>query len=312
MTKVSVIIPVYNAGIYLRRCMDSITSQTLCDIEIACVNDGSTDGSLAILQEYAAKDNRVKVISQENKGQSAARNRALRAVNGEYVFFLDSDDFIHSQTLEILLKTAHKSGCSVVSTEKVKVYDGDNPYNMDNIQYYHHKQPLEHILSTNIASSSVVWNKLYKAELVKDFLFVEGIYFEDWPWTTCLFAKIKEYASVPYGLYGYNNDNESIMRSSFTVRKINDYATGIRKVQAFFAKSEYSAQWPLVRSMRISASLKMMVNKTYHEKNGQPALDKHLFAVLKDLHQAQCFKYRELPTRVLLRIFRIWVRNLVK
>lgn len=312
MPKVSIVIPVYNTEKFLVRCLNSVLCQSVPDVEIICVNDGSTDGSLAILQEYAAKDNRIKVISQENKGQSAARNRALRAVNGEYVFFLDSDDFIHSQTLEILLKTAETTGCSVVSTEEVKVYDGDNPYNMDNIQYCYHQKPLEHILSTNIASSSVVWNKLYKAELVKDFLFVEGIYFEDWPWITCLFAKIKEYASVPYGLYGYNNDNESIMRSSFTVRKINDYATGIKDVQAFFAKSEYSAQWPLVRSMRISASLKMMINKTYHEKNGQPALDKHLFAVLKDLHQAQCFKYRELPVKVLLRISKIRVRNLVR
>ena len=312
MTKVSVIIPVYNTGKYLRCCLDSVTKQTLSDIEIACVNDGSTDGSSDILKEYAAKDNRIKVISQENKGQSAARNLALRMVSGEYVFFLDSDDFIHPQTLEILLKTAQKSGCSVVSTEKVKIYDGNNPYNADNISYCVHQNPLEHILNTNIASSSVIWNKLYKADLVKERPFVEGIYFEDWPWTTCLFAEIKEYATVPYALYGYNMENSSTMRSVFNVRKINDYATGIKAVQAFFSKPEYAAFWSFVRSKRVAASLKMMINKTYHEKEGQPALGKHLFAVLKSLHLAQSFKYGELPIKVLLRIAKIWIRNLVK
>lgn len=312
MPKVSIVIPVYNTEKFLARCLNSVLAQSMPDIDVLCINDGSTDGSSAILKEYAAKDNRIKVISQENKGQSAARNLALRMVSGEYVFFLDSDDFIHPQTLEILLKTAQKSGCAVVSTEKVKVYDGNNPYNVDNVSYCVHQNPLEHILNTNIASSSVIWNKLYKADLVKERPFVEGIYFEDWPWTTCLFAEIKEYATVPYALYGYNMENPSTMRSVFNVRKINDYATGIKAVQAFFAKPEYAAFWPLVRSKRVSASLKMMINKTYHEKEGQPALDKHLFAVLKSLHLAQSFKYGELPIKVLLRIAKIWIRNLVK
>lgn len=92
--KVSVILPVYNVSEYLRQCMDSIVGQTLKDIEIICVDDGSTDDSLEILKEYEAKDKRVKVIEQKNAGAGAARNNGLAIATGEYLSFLDSDDFL--------------------------------------------------------------------------------------------------------------------------------------------------------------------------------------------------------------------------
>lgn len=92
MMKLSVIIPVYNAERYLRRCLDSVLAQTLRDIEIICIDDGSTDGSVAILAEYAAKDVRIRVLRQENRGQGVARNRGLAVAHGEYVYFMDADD----------------------------------------------------------------------------------------------------------------------------------------------------------------------------------------------------------------------------
>ena len=100
MAKVSVILPVYNAGKYLHQCMDSIVNQTLKDIEIICVDDGSSDNSLEILRQYAEKDERVKVIAQANGGAGAARNNGLRAATGEYLSFLDSDDFFELDMLE--------------------------------------------------------------------------------------------------------------------------------------------------------------------------------------------------------------------
>ena len=312
MPKVSIVIPVYNTEKFLARCLNSVLSQSVQDWEAICVDDGSTDNSSKILEEYAAKDDRIKTISQENKGQSVARNRAMLEITGDYVFFLDSDDFIHQQTIEILLTVAERTGCAVVSTEETKKYGGDMSYDLDNLQFTIHQKPLEHILTTNIASSSVIWNKLYKAELVKNRPFIEGIYFEDWPWVTCLFAKIDKYASVPYALNGYNTENESTMRSVFTKRKIGDYVMGIKAVQDFFANSEYTYLWPLVRAKRINASIKMMINKTYHEKSGQPELDEYLMAQLKELHQKDSFKYGELPFKVLLRIFKIWRRNVLK
>ncbi len=113
-TKVSVILPVYNVSDYLRQCMDSIVGQTLKDIEIICVDDGSTDDSLAILKEYEAKDQRVKVIQQANAGAGAARNKGLEIATGEYLSFLDSDDFFEPDMLEKAWSKAHETRAQVV------------------------------------------------------------------------------------------------------------------------------------------------------------------------------------------------------
>lgn len=101
MVKVSVVIPVYNTE-YLRKALDSIVNQTLKDIEIICVNDGSTDGSLGILEEYKDKDSRIKIFSQENQGQGAARNYGLNEVSGKYTYFMDSDDILELNALKEL------------------------------------------------------------------------------------------------------------------------------------------------------------------------------------------------------------------
>ena len=100
--KVSVIIPVYNTEKYVRQAVVSICRQTLKDLEIIIVNDGSTDGSMTILEELAAQDERIKLFSQENQGQSTARNRGLHHAIGEYIYFMDSDDLLESDTFELL------------------------------------------------------------------------------------------------------------------------------------------------------------------------------------------------------------------
>ncbi|NLY46853.1 MAG: glycosyltransferase family 2 protein [Tissierella sp.] len=100
LPKISVIIPVYNVEEYLRQCLDSVINQTLQDIEIICVNDESTDDSLAILEEYAKRDSRINVLSQKNAGAGAARNKGLEIARGEYLSFLDSDDFFELDMLE--------------------------------------------------------------------------------------------------------------------------------------------------------------------------------------------------------------------
>lgn len=121
---ISVIIPVYNTAEYLPRCLDSILNNTYKHLEILCFNDGSKDNSLEVLNGYAAKDPRVRVIDQENAGVSAARNRGLDEAEGEYIAFVDSDDWVHRQYFEVLLNTvreheAHIAICGYVMTEDV-------------------------------------------------------------------------------------------------------------------------------------------------------------------------------------------------
>ena len=113
MTKVSIIVPVYNVEKYLKRCLDSLVNQTLKDIEIICVNDGSTDGSLAILNEYVRNDDRIVVINQENSGQSVARNRGIDVAKGEYLGFVDSDDWVSEDYFERLHNSAIQNNAEI-------------------------------------------------------------------------------------------------------------------------------------------------------------------------------------------------------
>ena len=114
--KVDIIIPVYNVEAYLRRCLNSMLAQTYTHWRAICVDDGSTDGSPAILDEYAAKDSRFKVIHQENGGLSHARNEGMAVADAEYVMFVDSDDFfIHPQTLELAVGLIERDDTDMVS-----------------------------------------------------------------------------------------------------------------------------------------------------------------------------------------------------
>ena len=122
MPSISTIIPVYNTARYLRRCLDSIANQTYRDWEALCVDDGSTDGSPAILREYASRDPRFRIISKPNGGLSDARNAGLAAAAGEYINFVDSDDLIHPQTFEITLALAKRDGSDIVTWYKDSLF----------------------------------------------------------------------------------------------------------------------------------------------------------------------------------------------
>lgn len=98
MVEISVVVPVYNVETYLEECLNSIINQTFSDIEIICINDGSTDSSLDILNDYSKKDDRIKIINQENKGLGATRNKGIDLAKGKYIFFIDSDDYIELNT----------------------------------------------------------------------------------------------------------------------------------------------------------------------------------------------------------------------
>lgn len=120
MLKVSVIIPVYNVEAYLRECLDSVLNQTLRDIEIICVDDGSTDGSAAILAEYAARDSRVRIVTQKNAGAGAARNAGLALAKGEWLSFLDADDVFDGNMLSDMVAAGENGKADVVACTEIK------------------------------------------------------------------------------------------------------------------------------------------------------------------------------------------------
>ncbi|MFI3242412.1 MAG: glycosyltransferase [Alphaproteobacteria bacterium] len=298
MTKISVIVPVYNVEKYLENCLNSLLQQTFNDFEVFCVNDGSTDNSLSILEGFAKKDDRIVIITQENKGQSVARNKALSLISGQYVVFLDSDDALPDYALQTMFDIAQKSNADVVvsedfikSNKKTEVVDVNSSYKV-------HNNPLKDILNMHKAFSNV-WNKMYKAEILKNKRFIEGIYFEDWPFITTLFAEINSFATTNVPCYIYTNDNVSVMRSEFSEHKILSYMKGINFVFDYFKNSK---DIRIVRE-RIITALKMCVNKTYRDKENNKKLTLFLFAEIKKLVDNKVISFHQIPLKTL---FRLW------
>ncbi|WP_157146718.1 glycosyltransferase family 2 protein [Brachyspira pilosicoli] len=181
MIKVSVIVPVYNVENYLRECLDSIINQTLKDIEILCIDDCGTDNSINILKEYAKKDDRIKIIShKENKGLGPARNTGIKESKGEYISFIDSDDYISKDYLENLYNTAKKYDSDIANTLNIKI---DRNGRINNSYYVFVKKEYDSIWNlsnienpyTTNAIAPYAWNKLYK----RSFLMEHNLYFMD-------------------------------------------------------------------------------------------------------------------------------------
>lgn len=187
---ISVIIPVYNVKAYLAEAVESVIHQSYRDLEIILVDDGSTDGSGEICDEYAKKDNRIKVIHQQNKGLSAARNAGLDACQGEIISFLDSDDVFYKDMLEKMYAAMEKTGadiveCKVIRGKKLRHTSADKLFES---QRRSHKETGElSAFGTQEAllrqltgeSATFVWNKIYKRDIWEQLRFREGHNYED-------------------------------------------------------------------------------------------------------------------------------------
>lgn len=159
--KVSLIIPIYNVELYLRECLESAINQTLEDIEIICINDGSPDNSLEIVEEYAARDNRIKIINQSNQGLSDARNAGMKVADGKYISFLDGDDYLKKDALETLYNLAERENLDHIIFEAEVFYDEFVPLNDTWTSYYMHKNHYGQIKSGKECFYDLVINKDY-------------------------------------------------------------------------------------------------------------------------------------------------------
>ena len=178
MPKISVILPIYNVEKYLPTCLDSVLSQTFQDWEAICVNDGSPDRCGKILEEYAQKDPRIKIVTQTNQGLSMARNNGLKHASGKYILFLDSDDFIYPQLLEICHQVAEKENADMVSFRFTK-YSSENledtpTYNLKKLKYKLTNDPFYFQRKKSKYKIPVTaWSKLYKKNLIQDISFIK-------------------------------------------------------------------------------------------------------------------------------------------
>lgn len=185
MVEISVIVPVFNARKYLADCLDSLLGQTFKDTEIICVDDGSTDGSAAVLKEYAGHDGRIRVFSQSNRRQGAARNLGLQKAVGRYVFFVDADDWLDENALELLWRKARETDADIVLTG-TRLYDENkNSLNRDWCNYEGEKDLANGIPPRDFfRMMAPCCSRLHKADFLKNnhIRFVERCFYEDNSW----------------------------------------------------------------------------------------------------------------------------------
>ncbi len=295
MPRISVIIPVYNVEKYLNECLDSVIEQTFSDIEIICVNDGSTDNSLDILNRYSINDNRIKIISQENAGLAPARNAGMKIATGNYIFFLDSDDYFYNKNvLEILYNKAIKTNSDLILSKAKAFYKGSNSRFKNKIKFLNNKffnfKPVEHKQILPISFIELIenypctsWGILYKRSFLKDndiWFYNKRVIHEDNGFSIKVYSNFPTFTAITdYGVM-YRIHNNSIMSSieqKKTKKKkenvlisVNDAFDYMRKRESFFTEDlikEIREASPYREHFSFNFEIKFLCRITWQSKN---------------------------------------------
>ena len=222
---VSCIIPVYNTEKYLEKCLESVIKQTYQNLEIIIIDDGSTDSSPLICDLWKKKDDRILVIHKENGGQSSARNVGLDMMTGEWVVFIDSDDYVHPQFVELLLMSAKKNNvklatCFFKDVEERDYIDFENlELNDSGIKYVDIAKCSIYSMLNDI--STLCWNKICHYSVVQTFRFEIGKIHEDVGLFFYLLKTVKTYSIANHILYYYQFNNASTMRKKHTIEHMD-------------------------------------------------------------------------------------------
>ena len=240
LPKVSIIVPIYNAERYIKECLLSLLNQTYKNIEIICIDDGSTDNSLSIVENYARLDNRIIMLTQKHNGVSAARNIGLRAMTGNYVMSCDSDDFFRLDAVELCIKTLlTHNGCEAVFFNARNFYDNgveflafpDEPYN---------KMPtvIKCTSSGFLAGFGNVCFGMFSTSLIRteNLLFREGHIYEDWDFVACFTALATKVCWLNVNLYNYRRKQSGTITGVATAQCLDIFIT-LELVKQYYKKT---------------------------------------------------------------------------
>lgn len=302
-SKVSIIVPIYNVESCLIRCLESISNQSYDNLEILLINDGSTDGSAAIAEEYMNKDNRMILFNKQNGGLSDARNYGLEKASGDYIAFVDSDDYVSSDFIETLAANLEKEQADLSIIGYRMFWDnGKEVYKAPKGLYKVYSQPeaIRHLMIQD-EFESMSWAILAKKELFKDIRFPKGKLFEDIPTTFEMFLKSRKIVWQSDAKYHYYQRPDGIVNSTFNVNKADmvafsqlyiDYA---RKNNCFL-KEAYANY--------LKAILMMLLNAQPNRDNpAVKALIQRLKSELKELKQYIYNPYIQKRRQLLLYLF---------
>ncbi|WP_233713700.1 glycosyltransferase family 2 protein [Lederbergia citri] len=236
MPLVSVVVPIYKVEKYIHRCIESILEQTYSNLEIILVNDGSPDHCGQIIDEYAEKDHRIKVVHKKNGGLSDARNKGMEYVTGDFTLFVDSDDWIERNMIKVLIQISIDHQADVVQSAFYYAYEDHLLY--DN-RYFSKKDPfillnnkkLMYELVRNEIVKNFAWGKLYKTALIKDIPFKKGVLFEDVFWAHLVMHRVHTYVITHAPMYYYFQRSESIV-FNYSLRNL-DIIEGLKERHIF-------------------------------------------------------------------------------
>ena len=258
---VTVIIPVYNVEKYLVECVDSVLAQSLRDLRVLLVDDGSTDGSGAICDEYAAREERVCAIHRANGGQSAARNAGLALARGEFVYFMDSDDILLPASIETLVEAAEKESCDFVFFDADII--GGNLMPPD---YYHRKGQYAGIKNGRLLFDLLVKNGEYRPCIPMTFIrrkflsdncisFIEGALYEDEPYALRLFMLGDNVRHLPCRLYKRRLRENSIITGAASVRNFISLTVVLKDMYEFLIENNIDVSGAVMDNLaRIAVS----------------------------------------------------------
>ncbi len=260
MIKVSVIVPVFNTEKYLEKCLNSLINQTLQDIEIICVNDGSTDKSADIIKKFVNKDSRFKLINQENKKQGAARNAGMKIAKGEYIGFVDSDDWVDLEYYEKLYNAAKRHNFDIALGTNVRVKKNINKKRL-NITKEKEYTSIQEKFDVNIQwKNPCPTNKIYKRDLFlkHNITWPEGVYCEDRIFTLKAVYFANGIVSVPnVNYYYFNNPNSTVNKHKIKhFKKLRTDKNNANKEILFFLK-EHNADirdknfWAVTKEFKV-------------------------------------------------------------
>ena len=245
MCKISIIVPVYNVEKYIRDCLDSLVNQNLDNYEIICINDGSPDNSKSIIEEYIEKYTLIKIINQENQGLSVARNVGLKNAKGEYVFFVDSDDFVEPNVLLALYNTCKKYDLDILDFLAYSYFNGNKkPYLRE---YINTESPIigrdyfeKFVCKVKIQPMIPAWLHLYKRDFLtsNNLSFLPNLYFEDSPFTARAYLCANRVLLFDHYVYNYRIVDVSITKGIVTPKHIKDLEFVINEMNIISKESD--------------------------------------------------------------------------
>ncbi len=233
--KVSILVPCYNVEKYLPQCLDSIVNQTLRDIEIICINDGSTDSTLDVIKSYAKKDNRIVIIDKENEGYGKSMNRGLDAATGEYIGIVESDDWVEANAFEILYNTARQNDVDIAKADFV-FFDSDTGMETKSLEFGLASELFNKVICPVIDAPQIIWlghpsiwTCLYRTKMIRDnniyFAQTPGASFQDMGFKTKVFMAAKNFIYINKVVLHYRkhaNNSDKNNNKIFAVCDVHD------------------------------------------------------------------------------------------